>query len=47
MATAFRTWRTLEEGRRDKAEAALKRLKAAPDLSRDLADIVERALAVS
>jgi aminopeptidase N len=45
MATAFRTWRTLETGRRSKAEAALARIKAAPDLSRDLSDIVERALA--
>ncbi|HZT26054.1 MAG TPA: aminopeptidase N [Pseudolabrys sp.] len=45
LATAFRTWRTLEEGRRLKAEAALTRIKAAPNLSRDLADIVERALA--
>ena len=45
LATAFRTWRTLEEDRRGKAEAALKRIKAAPNLSRDLSDIVERALA--
>jgi aminopeptidase N len=45
LATAFRTWRTLETGRRGKAQAALERIKAAPDLSRDLADIVERALA--
>ncbi len=45
MATAFRTWRTLEAGRRGKAEAALERIKAAPNLSRDLSDIVERALA--
>ena len=45
MATAFRTWRTLEEGRRGKAEAALKRIKEGGELSRDLADIVERALA--
>jgi aminopeptidase N len=44
MATAFRTWRTLEEGRRAKAEAALTRVKAAANLSRDLSDIVERAL---
>jgi aminopeptidase N len=35
----------LESGRRAKAEAALTRIKAAPSLSRDLADIVERALA--
>jgi aminopeptidase N len=45
LATAFRSWRTLEAGRRAKAEAALARIKAAPNLSRDLADIVERALA--
>ena len=46
LATAFRTWRTLEQSRRDKAGTALQRIKAAPNLSRDLADIVERALAV-
>ncbi|HEY5380453.1 MAG TPA: aminopeptidase N [Pseudolabrys sp.] len=45
LATAFRTWRTLEQGRRAKAEAALTRIKAAPNLSRDLSDIVGRALA--
>ena len=45
LATAFRSWRTLEAGRRGKAEAALQRIKAAAGLSRDLADIVERALA--
>ncbi len=45
LATIFRTWPTLEEGRRGKAEAALKRIKATPNLSRDLTDIVERALA--
>jgi aminopeptidase N len=45
LATAFRTWRTLEPGRRAKAQAALERIEAAPSLSRDLADIVERALA--
>lgn len=44
MATAFRTWTTLETGRRAKAQAALERVKAAPGLSRDLSDIVERAL---
>jgi aminopeptidase N len=44
MATAFRTWRMLEPGRRAKAEAALRRIQAAPNLSRDLAEIVERAL---
>jgi aminopeptidase N len=45
LATAFRTWRTLEAGRRALAEAVLKRIKAAPSPSRDLADIVDRALA--
>ncbi len=44
MATAFRTWRTLEAGRRTHAEKALQRIKSAPGLSRDLSDIVERAL---
>ena len=45
LATAFRTWRTLEEGRRRLAEAALTQIRGASNLSRDLADIVERALA--
>jgi aminopeptidase N len=45
MATSFRTWRTLEPGRCAKAEAALQRIKAVPGLSRDVSDIVERALA--
>jgi len=45
LATAFRSWRTLEAGRRGEAEAALQRIKAVAGLSRDLADIVERALA--
>ena len=45
MATAFRTWRMLEPGRRALAQAALTRIKSATDLSRDVTDIVERALA--
>ncbi len=44
MATAFRTWRTLETGRQAKAQSALQRIKATSGLSRDLSDIVERAL---
>ena len=44
MATAFRTWRMLEAGRRAQAEASLRRIQATPNLSRDLSDIVERAL---
>jgi aminopeptidase N len=45
LTTAFRSWRTLEAVRRGKAEAALRRVAAAASLSRDVADIVERALA--
>jgi aminopeptidase N len=45
LATAFRSWRMLENGRRDKAEIAMRRIKAAASLSRDVADIVERSLA--
>ncbi len=44
LATAFRTWRTMDAPRRPKAEAALKRIKGTAGLSRDVADIVERAL---
>jgi aminopeptidase N len=44
MATAFRTWRTLEPSRRALAQAALQRIKDTAKLSRDLSDIVERAL---
>ncbi|MBV9558201.1 MAG: aminopeptidase N, partial [Pseudolabrys sp.] len=44
LATGFRTWRTMNAIRRTKAEAALRRIKEAPALSRDVADIVERAL---
>jgi aminopeptidase N len=47
LATAFRSWRILEPGRRALAQAALERIKATPGLSRDLADIVERALAAA
>jgi aminopeptidase N len=45
LATAFRSWRTLEQSRRSKAEAALNWIKASSGISRDLSDIVERALA--
>jgi len=45
LATAFRNWRTMERGRQAKAEQALRRIRAASTLSRDLADIVDRALA--
>ena len=42
---AFRTWRALEAGRRAQAEAALRRVAAAPSLSPDVYDIVTRCLA--
>jgi aminopeptidase N len=45
LATAFRTWRSMEAGRRTKAEAALRRIQAASGLSRDVGEIVERTLA--
>jgi aminopeptidase N len=45
MTTAFRSWRALESGRRARAQAALKRIAATAKLSRDVGDIVERALA--
>ncbi|MEI8274915.1 MAG: aminopeptidase N [Hyphomicrobiales bacterium] len=45
LATAFRTWRTLEDRRHSKAQAALRRIKATSGLSRDLSDIIERATA--
>ncbi|HET7911794.1 MAG TPA: DUF3458 domain-containing protein, partial [Pseudolabrys sp.] len=45
LATAFRNWRTMEDGRQVKAESALSRIRAASPLSRDLSDIVDRALA--
>jgi aminopeptidase N len=47
LATSFRSWRMLDSGRRARAEAALRRIAAAPGLSRDVADIVARALETS
>ncbi|HEX4409768.1 MAG TPA: aminopeptidase N, partial [Xanthobacteraceae bacterium] len=44
---AFRSWRALESVRRGHAEAALRRVAAAPSLSRDVHDIVARTLADS
>jgi aminopeptidase N len=45
LMTAFKSWRALEPQRRAHAEAALRQLAEAPSLSRDTADIVQRALA--
>jgi aminopeptidase N len=44
---AFRSWRALEAVRRARAEAVLRRVAAAPSLSRDVHDIVARTLAES
>jgi aminopeptidase N len=41
---AFRTWRSLEPERRARAESALRALAGMPNLSPDVADIVNRAL---
>jgi aminopeptidase N len=45
LATAFRSWRTLEPDRRAHAKRALQTIAAAATLSNDLRDIVARALA--
>ena len=42
---SFRTWRSLEPQRRERAETELRRVAAAPDLSPDVSDIVGRSLA--
>lgn len=42
---AFRTWRSLEQTRRAKAETELRRIAARADLSPDVSDIVTRSLA--
>ena len=45
LLSAFKSWRSLESERRGRAEAALRRVAAATELSRDVSDIVQRALA--
>ncbi len=45
LLTAMRSWRSLEEGRREQARAALARISSAGKLSTDLRDIVDRTLA--
>ena len=45
LLSAFRTWRTMEPGRRLHAEASLRRVAAATPLSPDVSDIVNRSLA--
>ncbi|MEN3930444.1 aminopeptidase N [Microvirga sp. W0021] len=45
LLTAFGSWRRMNGVRQAHAEAALKRIAAQPDLSRDTSDIVQRSLA--
>jgi aminopeptidase N len=45
LATALRSWRSLEPGRQAKAREALLSISSTPNLSADLRDIVERTLA--
>ncbi|MEX0842556.1 MAG: aminopeptidase N C-terminal domain-containing protein, partial [Xanthobacteraceae bacterium] len=47
LLAAFKSWRMLEAERRAHAQATLRRVAAAGGLSRDVTDIVERALAES
>ena len=47
LLTALKSWRVLESGRRAQAEKALRKVAAQPSLSRDVSDIVSRALAES
>ncbi|MGL4241495.1 MAG: aminopeptidase N, partial [Beijerinckiaceae bacterium] len=44
IMTAFRSWRTLEAGRRARAQQTLEQLAAHTTLSRDVRDIVDRSL---
>ncbi len=44
LLASLKSWRALEVHRRSRAEAALRRVSAAPALSRDVSDIVQRAL---
>jgi aminopeptidase N len=45
LLSALKSWRVFEPVRRARAQAALQRVAAAPSLSRDVGDIVQRALA--
>jgi aminopeptidase N len=45
LATAFRSWRSLEPARQEKARQALVSIAGASSVSVDLRDIVERSLA--
>jgi aminopeptidase N len=47
LLSSLKSWRMFEPLRRSRAEAALRRVAGAPSLSRDVGDIVSRALALS
>ena len=44
LATAFGSWRMMDEPRRARAEAALRKIAKNSNISRDVADIVQRSL---
>jgi aminopeptidase N len=44
LATGFRSWRMMNEVRRNAASSQLERLLAAPNLSRDVFEIISRTL---
>jgi aminopeptidase N len=45
MARSFDRWRRFDEGRQQKAKAALERIRATDKLSRDVGEIIDKALA--
>jgi len=45
MARAFDRWKRFDEQRKARSKAALERIRGAKDLSRDVAEIVTKALA--
>ena len=45
LASAFNLWKRYEPGRRAQMRGALKQITDVPNLSRDVGEIVERALA--
>src|SRR5262249_9680130 len=47
LLSALKSWRVLEPGRRARAEAALRQVATARNISRDVRDIVDRALGQS
>jgi aminopeptidase N len=46
LLSALKSWHMFEPVRRSRAEAALRRVANTPSLSRDVSDIVSRALGV-